>query len=523
MRNRLTPVLALLVGLAACQADDPTPTGVAPTSAAAVQEDLFTLAPNAALNSAQQGLLTAIRNRPSSAEVHVARVATAPGRLLQQGRALRVSVAPGRQVVALGERVEQRAASDVSWTGSVQGEQGTVQMVLTSAGVTATVRTGAALYRIEPLGAGLHAITRVDQTRLPPDHAPDHPTGAAEFTAPAPQPSPFAPAGAYSASLTANTRIDVLVVYTAAAASVSGDIGGLIQLAIDETNQSYANSGISITLSKAHVAQVSYNESNRSFLQHVNALQSTTDGLMDNVHALRDTYLADVVVLVVNDDEACGRAAAIKATAHSAFAAAHYNCITGNYSFGHEIGHLQGARHDRFVDNSSSPYAYGHGFIPSTKNWRTIMAYGDNCGGCTRVQWWSNPYVTYPFTGQAMGTTSYENNARVLNTTAATVAAFRSPYSVSISGPEFVFSEGPNTWTATFTGNPGTHYTEWRINWLGDYSDEFVPIDTGDSLTLNISSCDPDFELMVLVSSPTQGPNQDQVFVFNMSSGSFCY
>ncbi|HEV2736620.1 MAG TPA: M12 family metallo-peptidase, partial [Longimicrobiaceae bacterium] len=137
------------------------------------------------------------------------------------------------------------------------------------------------------------------------------------------------------------------------------------------------------------------------------------------------TYAADVVVLIVNDSEACGIAAAIKATATSAFAVAHYTCITGYYSFAHEVGHLQGARHDRYVDSSTSPYAYGHGFIPSTKNWRTVMAYGNNCSNCTRIQWWSNPLKTYPSTGQVMGTAAYEDNARVLNGTAATVAAFR--------------------------------------------------------------------------------------------------
>jgi hypothetical protein len=194
---------------------------------------------------------------------------------------------------------------------------------------------------------------------------------------------------------------------------------------VDETNQSYVNSGVNINMVRVHTAQVTYNEANRSFSQHTSALQSTTDGLMDNVHTLRNTYAADMVLLVVNDSEACGQAAAIKATATSAFATAHYSCITGYYSFGHELGHLQGARHDRYMDASTTPYAYGHGFIPASKGWRTVMAYGNNCGNCTRIQWWSNPLKTYPPTGEVMGTATYEDNARVLNTTAPTVAAFR--------------------------------------------------------------------------------------------------
>jgi hypothetical protein len=53
------------------------------------------------------------------------------------------------------------------------------------------------------------------------------------------------------------------------------------------------------------------------------------------------------------------------------------------------------------------------------------MAYGNNCGNCTRIQWWSNPLVVYPATGEVMGTATHEDNARVLNLTAPTIAAFR--------------------------------------------------------------------------------------------------
>ena len=52
------------------------------------------------------------------------------------------------------------------------------------------------------------------------------------------------------------------------------------------------------------------------------------------------------------------------------------------------------------------------------------MAY-DCSPSCPRLQYWSNPDVSY--NGVAMGTIATNNNARVLNTTAATVATFRNP------------------------------------------------------------------------------------------------
>ncbi|HEV2148830.1 MAG TPA: M12 family metallo-peptidase [Longimicrobiaceae bacterium] len=428
MKARIALVLAVSLGLAACQGDDITPPASSSMSAAAGQENFLTLAAQPALDNAQRDLLATIRGRASTAEVHLARIAGTPGQMLQQGGAIRIALAPGVQVVAAGERVERRSADDISWAGPVRGGEGWVQMVLGDGGVNASVRVGNTLYSVEPLGGGLHAVSRIDERGFPDEHPADSPTGALSDALDSAVDGFRASASKKSGSdgtvgTLANTTINVMVVYTAAAASATSSIGNLIQLAVDETNQSYVNSGISISMNKVHVAQVSYNESNRSFSQHVNALKSTTDGIMDIVHTWRNTYAADVVVLVVNDSEACGMAAAIKATATSAFAAAHYSCITGYYSFGHEVGHLQGARHDRFVDSSTSPYPYGHGYIPPSKSWRTIMGYGNNCSNCKRIQYWSSPLKTY--NGEVMGTATYEDNARVLNETRGTVAAFR--------------------------------------------------------------------------------------------------
>ena len=422
MRARLTLVLAASLGLAACQGDDVTPPSAKPAmNAASEQEELLSLVPESALDAVQRGRLATVRGRSNVAEVRLARIASAPGRLLRQGGAVRLPIAPGVQVVAVGERVTQRSAEDISWAGPVRGTDGWVQMVFAGGGVTATVRVGNTSYGIESLGGGLHAISRIDQSGYPSEHTPDNFSGALSDRGPVQ--TSAAPTGTVGTA--ALSTINVLVVYTASAAAATSNISSLIQLAVDETNQSYVNSGININMVRVHTAQVTYNEANRSFSQHTSALQGTTDGLMDNVHTLRNTYAADMVLLVVNDSEACGQAAAIKATATSAFATAHYSCITGYYSFGHELGHLQGARHDRYVDASTTPYAYGHGYIPASKSWRTVMAYGNNCSNCTRIQYWSSPLVTYPPTGEVMGTALYEDNARVLNLTAPTVAAFR--------------------------------------------------------------------------------------------------
>ncbi|HEU0300845.1 MAG TPA: M12 family metallo-peptidase [Longimicrobium sp.] len=426
MRARLSLFLAGTLGLAACQGDAP-PSSPAAAAPSTVQENFLTYVPQAPLDAAQRGRLEIIRGRAGSDEVSLARVAKAPTRLLQRGAAIRMAIAPGVQVVAVGESVQERAADDISWGGPVMGSEGWVQMVYADGGVTATLTIGRTQYSIEPLGNGLHAVAKIDQNALPSEHPAENPSGTPLSDAINQATDEFLAArggdGEGTVGIAANTTVNVMVVYTASAASAAGNISSKIQLAVDETNQSYVNSGVNITMNRVHTAQVTYSETGKSFSTHVNNLKGTTDGQMDNVHSLRNTYAADVVVLVVNDSEACGIAAAIKATATSAFAVAHYTCITGYYSFAHEVGHLQGARHDRYVDPTNTPYQYGHGFIPASKSWRTIMAYGNNCSNCTRIQYWSNPLKTYG--GVAMGTATYEDNARVLNATAATVAAFR--------------------------------------------------------------------------------------------------
>jgi hypothetical protein len=77
------------------------------------------------------------------------------------------------------------------------------------------------------------------------------------------------------------------------------------------------------------------------------------------------------------------------------------------------------------VDPTNSPYAYGHGYVVPSNQWRTIMAYGDACGNCTRIQYFSNPSISYQ--GAATGTSSTNDVARVHRDRVSTVAAFRSP------------------------------------------------------------------------------------------------
>ena len=169
-----------------------------------------------------------------------------------------------------------------------------------------------------------------------------------------------------------------------------------------------------------HAYQTAYLEEGSHF-DHVWRLADKGDGYMEEVHELRDTYRADVVILIVDDAQGCGLATRVHPDADEAFAVVHHECAATTHSVAHEIGHIIGARHDLNIDNAMTPFPYGHGYVNGRK-WRDIMSYKDSCGGCPRIPIWSSPKVLVK--GEPAGTPDLDN-ARVMSEQAARVAAFR--------------------------------------------------------------------------------------------------
>jgi len=334
----------------------------------------------------------------------------------------------GIELRAYATKLELTDDNMVIWTGVIEdiGMSGTpfsadtldfdpmnmVTIVKDGDTLTGNLHFAGDWYQLRPLRSGGHALVRVDSSKMPPDH----PAGARMPV------RSMAAADVEAEPSRAVTTIRVMVNYTAAAASASGNISSLINLAVSETNTGYANSGVEISMVLANKSQVTYTQSS-SFSTDLSRYRGTTDGYMDSIHTTRNSVTADVAVLLINNSSSCGLASGIGSTASTAFAVAHWSCATGYYSFGHEIGHLQSARHDPAADPTTTPYAYGHGYQKTSgTKWRTIMAY-DCSGGCSRLNYWSNPAKTYG--GAAMGTTSTNHNQRVLQNTKATIAAFR--------------------------------------------------------------------------------------------------
>ena len=153
--------------------------------------------------------------------------------------------------------------------------------------------------------------------------------------------------------LQVNVDIDVLVIYTAHAecrnagrargcqrdATTRNSILGLIDLAVAETNTAYSLSGVKVELNLVHAAFDTYVEaSTNAYNVALTDLRTNNDGKLDQAHALRTTYGADVVALIIDDSQYCG-IAYLGPSINYMFSVTSWNCATGYYSFGHEIGH----------------------------------------------------------------------------------------------------------------------------------------------------------------------------------------
>lgn len=256
-----------------------------------------------------------------------------------------------------------------------------------------------------------------------------------------------------------NTTIDVMVIYTASARSAWGSVAtsnSQITTSITNINTALTNSGISnITFNLVYAGETTYTESG-DFSTDLSNLRGTSDGFMDDVHALRNTYGADLVGLVIGSPtSSCGlgylNTAPTNYSSNNAFTVTLRSCVVSNYSLAHEFGHNMGLNHDWYVNTNQNPCSHHHGYSNQTaitngtsstaaQRWRTIMAYNDECTAagisCTRVNRWANPSVTYNGepTGVAIGQPNPSNEVFGFSRFACVVSEFRA---TALSTEEF--------------------------------------------------------------------------------------
>ncbi|OUS29013.1 hypothetical protein A9Q99_10400 [Gammaproteobacteria bacterium 45_16_T64] len=374
------------------------------------------------------------------------------------------------------------------WRGEVENQvvdgvrevvTGKVTLIISDNTVMGTVRMNGQLYKIEPENNQVHSIKEIDTTSYPSDH----PNAQSDVDVLSTIPKAMS-GDTVASSADAVVNVSVLVLYAASVSGNVSDVNALVDLVIDETNQTYIDSGLNQSLQLSLVGTVAVDFAEMTYPEMLSSLASRSDGVLDDVHQLRLDHEADVVVLLSSESDYCGYGY-VGADYDTAFAVVNYACASGNFSFAHEIGHLVGARHDIQNDSSSYPYAYGHGFQSPSLAFRTIMSYNCGNGDCPRVGFWSSPDNL--FGDEVMGQADTSNNVRVWEENASHLAGLHEAYiPPDIDRELWFFDIGDYVYSSPVVDDEGTAYFAGRdANIYALYSDMSIKWQTSVSQAIS--------------------------------------
>jgi hypothetical protein len=327
-----------------------------------------------------------------------------------------------KETITIIKRRQELVDGRFVWHGEIKGDSGS-RVLLSSVdnvviGQIFSIKKRR-LFSIEYRGKNIHQVSEIDQLKLKSKEIVKR-----DF--------PVVHHGDTSVNNCSDSPFDIklLVVYTEAAKIAAGGPAAIIAdigLYCDITNASYARSDISQRVRLVHTTQVSFTEIEDGELV-LAKLINPTDGEMDDVHTLRNTFEADIVALIVDVNTYNGIAPIMETVSHafesSAFCVVKRDQARLYFVFPHELGHIMGGQHQCPDPSPILPFNYSHGFIGT--GWSTIMA--EPLHTAWRFDAWSNPDLMY--NSESMGTNSSATDCeaddhKTLNNTAMTVANFR--------------------------------------------------------------------------------------------------
>lgn len=404
--------------------------GAAATEASAA-EALFTAVPNREFVSRPGPLLKSVAADAANARIELVGVRAAL--LAADTKALDLTLPGGIEVVARQSGFQRMESGNEVWLGRIDlgtlpklvpgrgipldAQDDSIVAVRSGDSVMANIRLGAQLYRLTPVEHGKHALVEVDQSLFLPDE------DAAAYAQMQRNSSPRDVLGGPLATPKAISTVRVMVAFGASATANIGNEQQALDLAFTEANQALANTNTDVRFQQAGAIRFYTQSESTTYSTMLARLTNMSDGYYDAIGGQRNTNTADIVAYVAPQSSTlCGQAAGIATSSANAYFVISWSCLSGNWTFVHEAAHVVGARHDN--DGTTTPYAYGHGYVMSSINRRTVMAVNNGpCASCTRFPAFSSP--NYSLSGVTIGTAGFNDNTRVWRNRGPTVAAFR--------------------------------------------------------------------------------------------------
>ena len=360
--------------------------------------------------------------------------------------------------------IKHRGSNEFAWHGQVYQQQrhvGSATLTVQGERIVGRIGTRDGRIRIQSDPAGHFWLDDINPKSIPRRHPSKHAEQLLYHSPASKTGSPMGASNSASGGDEEAARVDVLAFYTGAAITEYPDEASMrlsLRNTVDMANTALIDSDVDHRFRLVGVIHWGHDE-----FDHMG--QSLQSFAQDNaVATIRNLYAADLNAGFGVYDDFCGIAYTLRRYDSNWPHGYSINNVANDYPcleiqvVAHEMGHNLGLHHD--PDNAPppndiiEPFAYGH---LSENEFNTIMSYHPGCGGgeyhnCFGSDFFSNPDVTDPESGLAVGIENERDNAEVLRRTMPLGAGWRqAPASLSSAAglASMPFrTEGSSPWVA---------------------------------------------------------------------------